>query len=98
MAAAIAGRARTLVTWNLADFPESVLGRYGLAVTDPDSYLCSLLAQNPHEIMGVLARISAGKHRPPMTTGDIVSALDRAGVPVFARRARDRLPTELDQS
>ncbi|MET8159556.1 hypothetical protein ABZT47_24570 [Sphaerisporangium sp. NPDC005289] len=91
MAAAIAGRAQTLVTWNLADFPATTLGRYGLTVTDPDSYLCSLLAQSPHEVGAALARMAAGRRRPPMTAVDITHALERAGVPVFARRLRDRL-------
>ncbi|GAA0841091.1 PIN domain-containing protein [Streptosporangium amethystogenes subsp. fukuiense] len=91
MAAAVAGHVQTLVTWNLADFPVSFLGRYGLTVTDPDTYLCSLLSQSPHEVMGVLARMAAGKRRPPMTVLDIVDALNRAGIPAFARRARSRL-------
>lgn len=98
MAAAIAGRAQTLVTWNLADFPASFLSQYGLTVTDPDTYLCSLLSQSFHEVTGALARMAAGKRRPPMTILDIVGALDRAGVPVFARRARSRLPAVLDES
>jgi predicted nucleic acid-binding protein len=92
MAAAIAGRAQTLVTWNLADFPAATLSPYELTVTDPDTYLCSLLAQSPHEVVAALARMAAGKRRPPMTGVDITHALERAGVPVFARRARNRLP------
>ncbi|MFG6200811.1 PIN domain-containing protein [Nonomuraea sp. JJY05] len=91
MAAAVAGGAQTLVTWNLADFPASFLSQYGLTVTEPDTYLCSLLSQSPHEVMGVLARMAAGKRRPPMTVLDIIGALERAGVPVFARRTRSRL-------
>jgi hypothetical protein len=91
MAAAIAGGVQTIVTWNLADFPAVTLSRYGVTVTDPDSYLWSLLSQSPHEVMGVLARMSAGKCRPPMTVLDITNALDRAGVPVFARRIRSHL-------
>ncbi|WP_405141539.1 PIN domain-containing protein [Sphaerisporangium sp. NBC_01403] len=94
MAAAIAGRVQTLVTWNLSDFPASTLSCYGLTVVDPDTYLCALLAQNLHEVMGVLARMSAGKRRPPMTVLDITNALDRAGVPGFAQRIRSRLSVQ----
>ncbi|WP_406316754.1 hypothetical protein OHA77_06165 [Streptosporangium sp. NBC_01639] len=39
-----------------------------------------------------LVRMAAGKRRPPMTGVDVTHALERAGVPVFARRARNRLP------
>ncbi|MGI5291415.1 PIN domain-containing protein [Nonomuraea polychroma] len=91
MAAAIAGRVQTLITWNLTDFPAFFMGRYGVTVTDPDMYLCSLLSQSPHEVVDVPARMAAGKLRPPMTVLDIIGALDRAGVPVFARRASSRL-------
>ncbi|MBB4914041.1 PIN domain-containing protein [Streptosporangium saharense] len=91
MAAAVAGRVRVLVTWNLADFPAAFLARYGVTVADPDAYLCSLLSRSPREVLGVLRRMAAGKRRPPMTTIDLVGALDRAGVTLFARSARDRL-------
>ncbi|MEV8633733.1 PIN domain-containing protein [Streptosporangium sp. NPDC051023] len=97
MAAAIAGHARTLVTWNLADFPATFLSRYGVTVTDPDTYLCSLLSQSPREVMDVLARVAAGKRRPPMTVLTVVDALDRAGVSRFAGRIRGRLPAVLDE-
>ncbi|WP_031160615.1 PIN domain-containing protein [Streptosporangium roseum] len=97
MAAAIVGRAQTVVTWNLTDFPVATLSRYGLTVTDPDTYLCSLLAQSPHEVVAVLARMAKGKRRPPLTGLDITHALERAGVPVFARRARNRLPAVSDE-
>ncbi|MEV3979871.1 PIN domain-containing protein [Nonomuraea sp. NPDC049758] len=91
MAAAIAGRARTLVTWNVTDFPASFLGRHGVSVSTPDAYLCSLLSRSSREVLGVLARMAAGKRRPPMTTYDVLTALDRAGVPGFARGARNLL-------
>ncbi|ETK36630.1 PIN domain-containing protein [Microbispora sp. ATCC PTA-5024] len=92
MAAAVAGRAGVLLTWNLADFPAPFLGRYGVTVSDPDTYLCALLDRAPAEVTAVLARMAAGKRRPPMTAYDVVAALGRAGVPAFARHARERLP------
>ncbi|MFC3984200.1 MULTISPECIES: PIN domain-containing protein [Streptosporangium] len=91
MAAAVAGRVRVLVTWNLADFPEAFLARYGVAVADPDTYLCSLPNRSPREVTEVLRRMAEGKRRPPMTVLDIVDALERAGVKLFARSVRDRL-------
>lgn len=80
-----------MVTWNLADFPATFLGRQGLSVSTPDAYLCSLLSRSPREVTDVLVRMAAGRRRPPMAPLDIVGVLDRAGVPVFARRARRRL-------
>lgn len=90
-AAAAAGRATTLITWNLTDFPATTLGPLGITATDPDTYLCSLLERDPTEVTATLRRMAAEKRRPPMATGDLLDALSRAGVPVFARRARSLL-------
>ncbi len=43
MAAALAGRAQVMVTWNRDDFPGEPLAGMGLRVADPDEYLCELL-------------------------------------------------------
>ena len=43
MAAAVAGRAAAIVTWNLADFPASELASQGVRVCTPDDYLSDLL-------------------------------------------------------
>lgn len=47
IAAAIEGHADVVITWNVTDFPESVLGPYGIEVSRPDPYLCSLLDSYP---------------------------------------------------
>jgi len=91
--AAAAGRASTLITWNLADFPATALGPLGITATDPDTYLCALLERDPTELTATLRRMAAEKRRPPMTTTDLTDALERAGVPVFAGRARHPLAT-----
>lgn len=90
-AAAAAGRATTLITWNLADFPTTTLRPLGITATDPDTYLCSVLERDPIEVPATLQRMAAGKRRPPITTGDLLNALARAGVPVFAGRASSLL-------
>jgi predicted nucleic acid-binding protein len=43
-AAAVVGRADTLITWNLADFPADALAAHGIAVTKPDPYLTHQIA------------------------------------------------------
>ncbi|WP_322752780.1 PIN domain-containing protein [Frankia sp. Cas3] len=37
MAAAVAGHATHIITYNISDFPEAPLTEYGVAVTDPDT-------------------------------------------------------------
>jgi len=91
IAAAIAGNAETLITWNLPDFPTEALGPHGITVTPPDPYLCSLLEQVPDEVLTTIGRMAARKRRPPMSPLDIVNALERARVPAFAHRVRQML-------
>jgi predicted nucleic acid-binding protein len=60
MAAAISGRARILVTWNLLDFPAEPLAALGLRVVDPNQYLCELLDQFPQEVTATVPLRSYG--------------------------------------
>lgn len=88
MAAALAGDASVIVTWNLKDFPAEALARHGLEVLDPDTYLCRLFGQFPDEVGATLVRLAGGKRRPPMSTADLLDALDKAGVPRFVASLR----------
>jgi predicted nucleic acid-binding protein len=91
MAAALVGRARVILTWNLADFPQEPLAELGLRVTDPDTYLCELFEELPDEVTGTVVRMAAEKRRPPRTPEDLAGVLNKAGVPGFAERLRLRL-------
>lgn len=88
MAAAIAGGAHTLLTWNLADFPASSLAAHGISVSPPDPYFCALLERHPEQVQRTFTKMAAGKKRPPMTVLDLMARLERAGVPAFAGRLR----------
>ena len=86
MAAALAGRASAIITWNRSDFPAAPLARLGLQVTGPDEYLCGLLSEFPDEVTATVVRLAAEKRRPPLTVGDLVGVLAKAGVSTFAER------------
>lgn len=42
LAAAIKGECNHIVTWNITDFPDSVLGGYGIKAITPDDFLMDL--------------------------------------------------------
>ena len=88
MAAAIHARADTVITWNIADFPATILAPHGIAVTPPDPYLCTLLERYPDQILRTVTRMASEKKRPPMTTLDLIAKIEHAGVPTFAGRLR----------
>ena len=91
MAAAIAGGATTIVTWNHADFPAEALASHGVRVCTPDDYLCGLLDAWPDEVLDTAVRLAGEKRRPPMTPVDLTSLLAKAGVPAFAQRLQTML-------
>ncbi|WP_435108767.1 PIN domain-containing protein [Nocardiopsis synnemataformans] len=93
MAAALAGRASVIVTWNLSDFPSVSLAALGMGVVDPDTYLCQLLDELSHEIATTVVRLAGEKRRPPMTPEELLDNLAKAGVPDFAERLGARLGT-----
>lgn len=86
MAAAVAGRAEVIVTWNRADFPAEALAAYQVRVCTPDEYLCDLLDSWPDEVVSTVVRLAGEKRRPPMTPVDLANLLVKAGVPAFAQR------------
>jgi predicted nucleic acid-binding protein len=95
MAAAVGGHAEVIVTWNLPDFESDYLKAHGVAVTDPDAYLCDLLDEIPDEVLATVRRMAARKRRPPMSPADVLDALDNAGVHEFASRARTCLAEQM---
>ncbi|WP_326552048.1 PIN domain-containing protein [Micromonospora sp. NBC_01813] len=91
MAAAIAGGAEAIVTWNQADFPAVPLAARRIRVCAPDGYLCGLFDAWPDEVLGSIVRLAGEKRRPPMSPTDLTSLLAKAGVPDFADRLRARM-------
>ena len=49
MAAAVAGQAGSLVTWNARDFDCGFIRKHAIKVMDPDEYLCALYDEFPGE-------------------------------------------------
>jgi hypothetical protein len=91
MAAAVAGQAESLVTWNIKDFDCGFTRKHAIRIVDPDEYLCALYEEFPDEVLATITRLAASKRRPPMTLVELVNALDRAGVNEFASLVRSFL-------
>ena len=91
IAAAIAGGAEAIVTWNRADFPAEALAAHRLRVCTPDDYLCDLLDAWPDDVLETVVRLAGEKRRPPMTPLDLTNFFAKAGAPAFAQRLQKRL-------
>ena len=88
LAAAVAGRAQVLVTFNTKDFPAESVVSHELTVVTPDTFLLDQIDLYPARVGRALLRQLDEAKRPPLTMGQLLGRLSRAGVPTFAEEAR----------
>jgi len=93
LAAAVAGRADTLVTENLKDFPPESAVYLGITVTGQDDFLLGLLELHPYAVLDALRRQSSRYRREPRSVTALLSILagPGQGCPEFARQCRTLL-------
>ncbi|MDC4233727.1 PIN domain-containing protein [Actinomyces sp. B33] len=93
VAAAVAGRADVIVTFNLKDFPDEVLP-CGLFAQHPDDFLCDLLDLNSLLVLDSLRTIStrSGRKGPRLTLKDLLDKLEREGLEGFAAEVHGHVP------
>lgn len=88
VAAALRGRAEVIVTANIRDFPSDALDPLGIEVLTPDAFLLDLLDLDPAGTARTIREQAADHRRPSVSAEDVLSSLERAGAPEFARRVR----------
>jgi hypothetical protein len=93
LAAAVAGRADTLVTENLKDFPPESAVHLGITITGQDDFLLGLLELHPDAVLDALRRQSSRYRREPRSVTALLSILagPGQGCPEFARQCRTLL-------
>lgn len=85
LAAAVAGGADTLVTFNMKDFPPRSTAPHQIEVMHPDRFLLGLYGQQPGLVRATIEREIAAFRHPPETVADFLHTL-RPTVPKFAER------------
>jgi len=89
LAAAIRSGAQTIVTFNLKDFPETVLAGYDIVADHPDVFLLRLLDLSPHALLAVLDEQAEVLRAPKMSVEDVLARLEVLGIAEFVSRVRD---------
>jgi hypothetical protein len=87
----VRGKARVLVTFNLADFPQSAAAAYDITVVSPDDFLLDQLDLYPGPTLAALRAQAGAYTSPPMTVADLLGRLAAAGVSRFAAETRRHL-------
>jgi len=91
LAAAIHCGAQEIVTFNLRDFPDSVLSPYGIRAVHPDVFVEHLLDLNCEAVCEAIRRIRRRLANPPCSAGDMVANNERHGLAVSASILRSRI-------
>ncbi len=88
LAAALHARADVIVTWNLKDFPASVLSARSILAETPDDFICRLLDFDAEAALGALEADRRSLRNPPMTPQVYVAIIERARLVSAAARLR----------
>jgi predicted nucleic acid-binding protein len=89
LAAAIVGRAEVIVTFNLKDFPRSVLAGYDIEALHPDPFLLDLLEDQREEFCSAVKTIRQRLKTPPKTVEEHLLTLEQQGLTQTVARLRE---------
>jgi hypothetical protein len=84
LAAAIAGKASLIVTWNLKHFPAAALQPHGVAAISPDDFLVSLHSTYRNVLIGTVKRARQNLRRTEPSAEEFIDALRAQGLTAFS--------------
>jgi predicted nucleic acid-binding protein len=84
LAAAIAGQASVIVTWNLKDFPAPGLRPYGVSSQSPDDFLIDLHAGFPDALISSIRRARHNLRKTVPSVEAFVEVLEQGGLKMFS--------------
>jgi PIN domain len=88
LAAAIAGHADAIVTFNLKDFPADALDPHQIEAIHPDDFVLNQLELRPYEALAAVKKMRARLTRPPQSAAELIATLERCGLPASATHLR----------
>lgn len=89
LAAAIAGHADAIVTWNAKDFPQMVLSQFGIELQTPDEFVLNQVMLRGATSLSAIKSMRARWARPEVSAPALVDLLEKRGLPMTAAHLRD---------
>jgi hypothetical protein len=93
LAAAIHGGAGLIVTFNLSDFPASILSAHSVEAVHPDDFIVGLWGESPDALLDAVRRQRASLKNPPKSAEELLATLEQCGLAATVARLRDHLET-----
>ncbi|MDX3977632.1 PIN domain-containing protein [Shinella sp.] len=91
LAAAIAGKASLIVTWNLKDFPAKDLASHGVASQSPDDFLSHLHAAFPDALISSVKRARYNLRKTMPSVEAFIDGLQQSGLKTFPALLRQKI-------
>ena len=91
LAAAIAGHADCIVTFNAKDFPCLEIEKRGIEVLHPDDFISLQLTLEPVVALTAIKHIRARFKNPPKTAQEFIELLERVGLVGSADKLKDAI-------
>ncbi|MAI37097.1 MAG: PIN domain-containing protein [Alteromonadaceae bacterium TMED7] len=88
LAAAIKCNAQVIVTFNLKDFPEGELNKWGIEAISPDDFVRFQLDLNPGLVCHVVKQHREALKNPPKTIAEYLDTLEANGLVITAAELR----------
>lgn len=89
LAAAIAGHADAIITWNEKDFPAAVLDPFGIEVQTPDEFVLNQIMLRAPIALTAIKGMRQRWERPQVSAMELVNLLEKRGLPQTAAHLRD---------
>lgn len=80
LATAIHSKADLIITFNLKDFPSSILSQYKMYATHPDEFILELIDMNEFEVIRAINQQRINLKNPPLTLEEYLKCLENQGL------------------
>jgi hypothetical protein len=84
LAAAIQSQASSIITFNLSDFPASVLQPFHIEAIHPDEFIVQLWDEHPEAVLEAARLQRAGLKKPPKSAVEYLATLKQCQLPKTA--------------
>ena len=74
--------AEAIVTFNLLDFPQSILDQYNVVAQHPDNFISDLLDLKPSKVVAAAKTCQQRLKNPPKSFGEYLEILLKQGLSV----------------
>jgi len=88
LAAAIAGHADAIITFNVKDFPADAVEIHGIEILHPDDFMVAQFSLDQIKVLGAVKAMRQRLRRPPHTAQQLISIMEVQGLPQFSQILR----------